>query len=522
MGDATAQESNSPPREMPLDALLNAVPDLLLCVDDQRRVVCQNLAARRFFGGGTSGSTSVPPDNDGALAAFLDHLKFVEEDGAGAHVESRRLVELALADGRRTVLEARCSRVRFGDQAGWVVSAREAVHHQQIQNAIYQAQERQVIGALASGIAHDFNNILAAVIANLDLALLDETITPGLRDYITRAAASARRGADLNSKLLSFSRHAEICLTSVDLCKVVEEALFILRRGLSKSIEIAFHPPAGIWPAKADQNQIVQVLMNLCLNAREAMPQGGRLTLSLANAAFATEQAVPPRRSGEFVQITVEDTGVGMPPEVLRRIFEPYFTTKEYGKGAGLSLSIVGHILSEHGGWLEAESQVGQGSRFHVFLPKAKPADGVQPVSPVAVATARPHSLEGTETILVVDDESSIRIVVRAMLQFRGYKVLEAVSGEEGLLQLEKAGGGIRLVLLDVDMPGLSGWTTLERFRKMAPEVPVVMTSGGVVGESRQRMLQKGAADFIEKPFRAQDLLRTVRQTLDQAKARKG
>ena len=238
-------------------------------------------------------------------------------------------------------------------------------------HALYQSQKRQVIGALAGGIAHDFNNILTAVIGNLDLALSDGDLSPAVRQVLEQALHSARRGADLNTKLLAFSRQTDARPAAVDVARLIEETVFILRRSVDPRLRIHLAPPrGGLWPVLVDEGQLMQVLMNLCLNARDAMPEGGDITFSLANRGFGAAEAKAPRLAGEFLQVTVGDTGPGMTPEVLSRLFEPYFTTKEFGRGAGLGLSIANHVAVDNGGWMEVESQPGKGTRFHVFLPR--------------------------------------------------------------------------------------------------------------------------------------------------------
>ena len=507
------------PQGLALYELLDTLPDVLLCVDDQREVVFQNAAARKIFCENAETGANLSNPFGLTLAGLLAQVKLPVASENSSVIGPIRSVEARVANGQRMMWEASWGGRTVEGRRLWLVAVREASHHQQIQNVVYQAQNRQVIGSLAAGIAHDFNNILAAVIANIDLALLDETISPGSREFLSRAQLSARRGAELNGKLLSFSRRSGNRPAPLDLVKITEEALFILRRSLEKKIQIQFQPPAGLWLAQADQNQIVQVLMNLCLNARDAMPRGGKLTILLTNATFPSGEARPPRRAGEFVRVTVADTGIGMPAEVLQRLFEPYFTTKDYGKGAGLSLSLASHVLAEHGGWMEVESRVGEGSQFHVFLPRVCPAEPSVPASPAAVPAAPPPlTLEGTETILMVDDEPSIRIVMRAVLQFRGYKVIEAVSGEEGLLKFQDGQAPMDLVLLDVNMPGLDGWETLARLRKLNGQMPVLMLSGGSIDDAEKKLTLFGAAGIVEKPFKTHEFLRIVRSTLDRAK----
>jgi two-component system, cell cycle sensor histidine kinase and response regulator CckA len=499
-----------------LAELLEFLPDAFLCLDEQCQLLYQNTVARRLF----SPEAGVAMESHASAPLFAEMLAQLRLNPGGGEESSEsqvQTVELRSPNGRRGVWEVSWGQRDLVGRRVWLLLLREVRRHHQIQDAVYQAQKRQVIGSLAAGIAHDFNNILTAVIANIDLVFGEESLSAQARMFLQRAQASARRGAEINGKLLAFSRHAETRRAPLDLVKLAEEALFILRRGLEKRIEIKFTPPAGLWQILADPSQIVQVLMNLCLNARDAMPRGGTLTVEMANTTFAAA-SVAPRHPGEFVRVSVSDTGTGMPPEVLKRLFEPYFTTKEYGKGAGLSLSIAAHVLAEHGGWMEAESVLGQGSRFHVFLPRCLPRDQEAVTIAEVGCEAPPAALEGAETILVADDEPSVRTVVRAILQFRGYHVLEAAAGHEALEQFQRNLDLVDLVLLDVDMPGLDGWDTLAHLRKLSSGVPVLMLSGGNSGSWEQKLSELGAGGLIEKPFKNQELLRAVRTALDEGK----
>jgi two-component system cell cycle sensor histidine kinase/response regulator CckA len=268
-----------------------------------------------------------------------------------------------------------------------------------------------------------------------------------------------------------------------------------------------------VWEAWVDDGQFMQVLMNLSLNARDAMPKGGEVAFELANRKFTSEEARPPRHPGEFVQISVRDTGHGMSPEVLGRLFEPYFTTKEFGKGAGLGLSIANHVVVECGGWMEVESEPGRGSRFHVFLPRAMMAAPSKAESDTPALTGA--ALEGYETVLLVDDEQSVREVVQAMLTFRGYQVVEAVDGTEAVERFQAANGTVNLVLLDIQMPRMNGWDTMEKIHELDPRVPVLLLSGGDSDPPGDGSSLTRAAGVLKKPFASPELLRAIRRALD-------
>ncbi len=382
---------------------------------------------------------------------------------------------------------------------------------------LYQTQKGRLVAALAGGIAHDFNNILTSVICQIDLALMDPGLAPPVRESLARALASARRGAELNTKLLQFSRQAEARPGPASATRLVEETIFLVRRGIDRRIQIQFDPAQNpAWPVWVDEGQCMQVLMNLCLNARDAMPAGGEISFRLANCTFTPGEARPPKHPGEFVRISVRDTGHGMTPEVLGHLFEPYFTTREFGKGAGLGLSIANHVVVAHGGWIEVESEPGRGSQFHVFLPRAHSA-----TAPAADAAAPGVSvgaaLDGHETVLVVDDEQPVRAVIQAMLVFRGYKVIEAGDGAEAIERFRSGGEKINLVLLDLQMPRLNGWDTMEKIHELNPATPVLLLSGGVSDPPGNGDALSRSAGMIRKPFASTELLRAVRKALDAA-----
>jgi two-component system cell cycle sensor histidine kinase/response regulator CckA len=390
---------------------------------------------------------------------------------------------------------------------------------EQTLEAIYQAGKTQAIGALAGGLAHDFNNLLTAILSHLDLLLLSPSLPADLREHAGYAKSSTVRAAELVSRLLSFSRQARPTLAPVQLPALLGDAIAMLRRKIGAGIELRpLSCGENIWTVNADASHLTQLITSLCLNARDAMPAGGILSLELANVAFSEKDAAPPRRAGEFVKLTVSDTGKGMPPQALARLLEHSFTSKEFSKGIGLGLVVVNSIVSEHSGWLEAQSGAGPGNHFHVYFPRLRQVQAKREAAPEALV-GNGESLEGRETILLVDDEEIVRLVVRAVLGYRGYCIVDAPSGADALQKLAEQPGRFDLVLLDLNMPKMDGCETLRRLRQADPAVPVIVLSGDCGDEVTARITEAGPDLILQKPFDNLELVRQVRQTLDAKRA---
>jgi CheY-like chemotaxis protein len=324
------------------------------------------------------------------------------------------------------------------------------------------------------------------------------------------AQTGARRGAELVNKLQAFSRQSTPVFAPLDLPVVIEQVVFMLRRSIDPKVAIdAPQPAIRPWLVKADSNQIMQALLNLGINARDAMPQGGKLTITVENACF-TADTPPPRKVGDFVRVTVADTGHGMTPEVLSRVFEPYFSTKDLSRGPGLGLSITSAVVAEHSGWMEAESQVGKGARFSIFLPRSTDSA----VTPKLIPVADTKATEGKEHILVVDDEELVRMVTKAVLAYRGYQITEAKDGEDAVEKYTGSPAAFDLVLMDLHMPRLNGYDALLRIREINPNAKAIVLSGGV-HEPDEGIGQMEKVAFLHKPFENQELVRLVRELLD-------
>ena len=385
-----------------------------------------------------------------------------------------------------------------------------------LQQQLLQAQKMEAVGQLAGGVAHDFNNILQAMMGHVQL-LIDAALEKGERcEELHEIYRGAERAAALTRQLLSFSRRQVMQPRLLDMNAVVENFLKMLRRVIGEHIGLEWLPANQLGAVLADPAMMEQVLMNLCVNARDAMPHGGGLTIRTRNVqidpAYCANRAFA--RPGSFVKISVTDTGCGMDETTLAHIFEPFFTTKETGKGTGLGLATVHGIVRQHVGWIEVSSQTDVGTDVSVFLPTQGSGAAALP-EPTTEAAAK----GGTETILLVEDESALRVLTRRFLEGRGYKIIEARSGREALRIWEERRDHVDLLMTDLVMPeGVSGRELSERLRLDKPSLKVILTSGyspDVAGRDTV-FSQRCKSQFLQKPYATRDLLKAIRQSLDE------
>ncbi len=380
----------------------------------------------------------------------------------------------------------------------------DVTRRKEVEAQLVQAQKMETVGTLAGGVAHDFNNQLTGVIGHLDL--LQDTM-PGdasSREHLRVARAAAQRCADLTRGLLAFSRRIESRPAPAALNEIVEEAARLLRRALPVTVKLETALGHGLPPVLVDAGQVQQALLNLCLNASDAMPAGGRVTVTTSGP---DGDRVPAR----WVELCVQDTGTGIAPDVLPRIFEPFFTTKPVGKGTGLGLSMVYGIVSQHGGRVEVESRPGEGARFRVLLPAAEQPAGSSGTAPGAPAAE--HAPRGRgEVVLVVDDEPTVRAIAVRALEHAGFRTLSAVDADEAEARLRSDPGGVDAVVLDVLMPGRTGLELLPVLRQIRPGLPVVLTSGYTADAAPA---DDPLTSFLPKPFAPRVLVHSVRSALD-------
>ena len=396
---------------------------------------------------------------------------------------------------------------------GLDVTEQKLAHQEKskLESRLQQAQKMEAVGTLAGGIAHDFNNLLHLLQSHAELLLLNRNVEESGQDRVKDIIRTVGRGSKLTKQLLTFSRKIESRLCPANLNHVVTEVKELLSRTIPKIVQIEINLADNLKFVNCDSGQLEQVLMNLALNAKDAMPAGGKLTISTENVMIQTaKQAVNPKfMAGEYVLLTVSDTGDGMDSETIERIFEPFFSTKSPGEGSGLGLAMVYGIIQSHNGHISCVSKPGEGANFKLYLPAIKPEkeylEEEIPKEPVG----------GSETILLVDDETSILKLGEQMLSRYGYTTLAAASGEEALEVYRQRRAGIDLVILDLVMPGMDGNRCLKELLKIDPGVQVIVASGYSPEGPTKEIIHARARGFISKPYNMKELLEVIRDTID-------
>ena len=401
------------------------------------------------------------------------------------------------------------------DDSTAMLYALDTTEQRTLQENFAQSQKMQAIGQLAGGVAHDFNNVLTAIIGYSDLLLANHRPTdPSFQD-IMQIKQNANRAAGLVRQLLAFSRRQTLRPQVLQIDDMLSELQMLMRRLVGEKIALELKHGRDLWLVKADLNQLEQVVVNLVVNARDAMPDGGRIALRTANvspnecAAFREQLLAP----AEYVLLEVSDSGTGIPPELREKIFEPFFTTKEVGKGTGLGLSMVYGIVKQTGGFVFVDSEVGRGTTFRIFLPRHIP-DAAE-LAPKAEAVAKPAAdLTGQGVILLVEDEEAVRAFGARALASRGYTVLEAASGADALDVVAEAGGQVDLIVSDVVMPEMDGPTMLGELRKRGVKAKIIFVSGYAEEAFAKNLPDGEDFGFMPKPFTLKQLIETVKSNM--------
>ncbi len=392
------------------------------------------------------------------------------------------------------------------------ILAEDVTAKKHLEEQLMQAQKMQAVGQLAGGVAHDFNNLLTVIGGQVEM-VLRATIDPDLRERLTEVSRAADHAAVLTRQLLAFSRRQVLQTRVVDLNDVIQHLLGILKRLIKENVELVFLPGNGLAWVNADPYQIEQVLINLTVNAQDAMPGGGRLTIETGNLCIERESGFADMEAGDYVQVVVRDTGHGMDRDVQARIFEPFFTTKRMGKGSGLGLSMAYGIVKQSGGHIRVESQPGEGATFTMYLPQVAPPQAIA-AAPAPLALP----LRGSETILLAEDESAVRELLGSFLQHLGYRVLRAADGMAAIAVAEGFSGTIHLLLSDFVMPRLGGRELAGVLRKVTPQLKVIFLSGYAGHTVPGEELDIPDARFLAKPLSLDVLSKTIREVLDEAR----
>ncbi len=513
--DVTAQRSAEQKiREQA--GLLNEAHDAICVCTTDFHIQYWNRSASRIFG--------LPEDE--ALSQRLDavlvpKVPAVLEQARHALLEQgcwEGDIQTAHRDGTPVVVFSRWTLVR--DEAGQPKSVllinSDVTETRKLEEQFFRAQRVESIGLLASGIAHDLNNVLAPFM--MIIPLLREQLTdPGFARVLDALESSASRGSGLVQQILSFARGSDQERTLVQISHLIRELEKITRETFPRSIEVSRQLDKDLWVVNGNASQLHQILLNLLVNARDAMPTGGRITIQGHNQTLDDAQAreIPGASAGTYVVLTVTDSGTGIPPEVLPKIFDAFFTTKEQGRGTGLGLSTVATIAKNHGGFLQVESQLGQGTTFRIFLPGLPDKRGQERGG--ALDAALPQG--NNELILVVDDDDTIRQVMKSTLKASGYRAALATNGAEAMAEYAAHREDVRLLVTDLNMPVMGGAALIQALRYFDSKLPVLVMTGMDINEPAVRGSLSPGTRSLRKPFTKSSLLHAIRSALDAGKA---
>jgi two-component system, cell cycle sensor histidine kinase and response regulator CckA len=503
--------------ELRFARLFHAAPIAIATVDRDGFISATNAAFMRLFAASSEEGRKlaldslVDIDSRSALRRALDSalarqglIEPVDIAFAGARERSGRIYLSPIEGGE-------------GHDEAAIAYAIDTTEQRALEMQIAQGQKMQAVGQLAGGIAHDFNNMLTAIIGFSDFLLMNHRPTdPAFQDIIN-IKQNANRAAGLVRQLLAFSRQQTLRPQVLQLGDVLSELSILLGRLLNENIELTLDQASELWPVKADLHQFEQVIINLAVNARDAMPDGGKLVIRTANVRESEAGGLSPHHlpPGEYVLIQVIDTGTGMTEDVREKIFEPFFSTKEVGRGTGLGLSTVYGIVKQTGGYVFADSAMGRGTTMSVYLPRYVETASDIEAEKVERPPEKPKDLTGRGTVLLVEDEDAVRsFAVRALAQ-RGYRVLEATTGTEALELFKSHHGDVDLVVSDVVMPEMDGPTLCDELRRERPDLKVIFISGYAEDAFRQHLAANEDFMFLQKPFDLKQLAAAVKAALE-------
>jgi two-component system cell cycle sensor histidine kinase/response regulator CckA len=502
-------------------------PMAIATVDKQGRIADSNARFARLFQSAFKGEAS---GDRSILAVVAQRDRPVLEAAIRKAAEGQGEIDpvdaaLAGTDERYasffvTAIEDEKAR----DREAAIVYALETTQQRTLENQVNQQQKMETIGRLTGNIAHDFNNLLGAIMMATDFLLsAHRPSDPSFQD-IMHIKQNANRAASLVRQLLAFSRKQTMRPQVIDLGEALSDLTVLLRRLIGENVALDVPQVRDLWPVKADVGQFEQVIINLAVNARDAMPMGGKLTLRTSNVSVGDGAPHPHKDmpAGDYVMVEVEDTGSGIAPEIIDKIFDPFYTTKDVGKGTGLGLSTVYGVVKQTGGFIYVESHLGKGTVFRIFLPRHSPAADDVPHLPETTAPAiaaademrATTDLTGRGTILLVEDEEGLRALNARGLQSRGYTVIEAGNGVEALQELEKQGGDVDVVVSDVVMPEMDGPTLMKELKKRKPDIKIIFVSGYAEDAFDKSLPDPTQFNFLAKPFTLKQLVKVVKETM--------
>jgi two-component system cell cycle sensor histidine kinase/response regulator CckA len=489
-------------------AMFRDAPIGIAIAEPDGTLVETNARFQQFFGaGGDLGGRALAD-----LAAPPDRAEITETFVRASAGESAAF-GLRAASGVESLAEIHMR--RLPDSARLVLYLIDVSEQKALETKFAQSQKMQAVGQLAGGVAHDFNNLLTVIIGNSEFLLMRHPAgDPSFRE-VNEVHQNALRAATLVGQLLAFSRKQTMQPRVLALRDVIGELALMLRRLLREGVELKLEHGNDLWPVHADETQISNALINLVVNARDAMPKGGVVAITTANdcVSEATPLGSGVMPAGDYVRIDVRDSGVGIPKEHVGKIFDPFFTTKPVGQGTGLGLATVYGIVKQTGGFITVDSEVGKGTVFRIYLPRYK-GDSLQIAEP---ERAPPRDITGQDTILLVEDEEAVRSFAARALKLRGYRVLEAAGGEEALELVSRHEGAIHLLITDVVMPNMDGPTLVRALKRLRPDMAVIFMSG--YAEEAFRRHDENAAElhFLAKPFGLKQLAAKVKDVLSSA-----
>jgi len=497
--------------------LLDKTRDAVIVCDLNYNILFWNKGAENIYGWETA---DVLGQNiaDALMAGDQKELgrirsKF-EESGELNHVVRREA-----KDGKQLIIDSRWTLVKndHGHPDNILITQTDISEQKQAEEHLLRAQRMESIGTLAGGIAHDLNNILFPVVMGVEMLEENEPMSPEGRKWLSLIKSNAERGADLVKQVLSFARGDEGERIPIQLRHIAKDLISVLRETLPKSIALKYDLEPDLEVVTADPTQVHQVLMNLCVNARDAMPEGGTLTVSLSNETVdeSYHRMDPAAMPGRYARISVEDTGHGMSHATIERIFDPFFTTKAIGKGTGLGLSTALSIVKAHGGFLNVKSDVGKGTKFSIFLRASELTE-----SSVGPESDDIASSGASKLILIVDDEADVREITRSALEKAGYRTLTASDGAEGVALFVDNKSEIEAVITDVSMPLIDGPTMARAIRTIVPDARIIAMSGLFSPSQIAQLEDAGVSDFLSKPFTAKKLIADLAQLLAEKKSR--